>query len=75
VVPPAHESVLAFDPSYIPKERGATPKDWATFGTAVRGEQNGFGNPCVGWVDVTANTAYTISAEMTPAGGLVVSPS
>ena len=51
VVPPAHESVLAFDPSYLP-ESGSTPKDWATFGTAVRGERNGVWKPMrwLGWM-------------------------
>ena len=68
VVPPAHESVLAFDPSYIPKS-GEHTEGLGHFwnGSAGRAER-GLETHALGWVDVTANTAYTISAEMTPPG-------
>ena len=69
VVPADHESVLAFDPSYVPKAAIA-PKGWAAFfrnGSAGRAEQGLEVNALI-WVDVTANTAYTISAGDDPPG-------
>jgi hypothetical protein len=68
VVPAEHESVLAFDPSYVPKS-GKHTDGLGHFwnGSAGRAEP-GLEVNALGWVDVTANTAYTISAEMTPPG-------
>ena len=68
VVPANHESVLAFDPSYLPKS-GQHTEGLGHFwnGSAGRAE-SGLEVNALSWVDVTANTAYTISAEMTPPG-------
>ncbi|MFO1433059.1 MAG: transposase [Candidatus Competibacteraceae bacterium] len=66
VVPRDHESVLAFDPSVVPKSGTGTAglgRFWN--GRAGRAEP-GLELNTLAWVDVTANTAYTISAEMTP---------
>ena len=41
VVPADHESVLAFDPSDVPKSGDHTEGRAATFGTAVPGGRNG----------------------------------
>jgi hypothetical protein len=67
-VPAEHESVLAFDPSYVPKS-GDHTEGLGHFwnGSAGRAER-GLEVNALSWVDVTANTAYTISAEMTPPG-------
>jgi hypothetical protein len=68
VVPTDHESVLAFDPSYVPKS-GEHTEGLGHFwnGSAGRAER-GLEVNALSWVDVTANTAYTISAEMAPRG-------
>ena len=68
VVPAEQESVLAFDPSYVPKS-GKHTAGLGHFwnGSAGRAEP-GLEVNALSWVDVTANTAYTISAEMTPPG-------
>ena len=68
VVPAAHESVLAFDPSYVPKSGKHTAGlGYFWNGSAGRAEP-GLEVNALSWVDVTANTAYAISAEMTPPG-------
>ena len=68
VVPAAHESVLAFDPSYIPKS-GKHTEGLGHFWNGSTGRaEPGLEVNALSWVDVTANTAYTISAEMTPPG-------
>ena len=68
VVPAEQESVFAFDPSYVPKS-GKHTAGLGHFwnGSAGRAEP-GLEVNALSWVDVTANTAYTISAEMTPPG-------
>jgi hypothetical protein len=66
VVPVDHESVLAFDPSYVPKSgRHTAGLGYFWNGSAGRAER-GLEVNALSWVDVTANTAYAISAEMTP---------
>ena len=67
-VPADHESVLAFDPSYLPKS-GEHTEGLGHFwnGSAGRAER-GLEVNALSWVNVTANTAYTISVEMTPPG-------
>jgi hypothetical protein len=68
VVPADHESVLAFDPSYVPKSGQHTAGlGYFWNGSAGRAER-GLEVNALSWVDVTANTAYAISAEMTPPG-------
>ena len=66
VVPAHHDQVLAFDPSFVPKSGKCTPglgHFWN--GGAGRAEQ-GLEINVLAWVDVTANTAYAISAALTP---------
>ena len=68
VVPADHESVLAVDPSYVPKSGQHTAElGYFWNGSAGRAER-GLEVNALSWVDVTANTAYAISAEMTPLG-------
>jgi hypothetical protein len=68
VVPAGHESVLAFDPSYVPKS-GDHTEGLGHFWNGSAGQaERGLEVNALSWVDVTANTAYTISAEMTPPG-------
>ena len=68
VVPADHESVLAFDPSYVPKS-GQHTAGRGYFGNGSTGRaERGLEVNALSWVDVTANTAYAISAEMTPPG-------
>ena len=65
-VPAHHDQVLAFDPSFVPKSGKHTPslgRFWN--GRAGRAEQ-GLEINVLAWVDVTANTAYAISAAFTP---------
>jgi hypothetical protein len=66
VVPAAHEHVLAFDPSFVPKSGKSTyglDRFWN--GTHSRAEK-GLEIGVLAWVDVTANTAYALSVEQTP---------
>lgn len=66
VMPGDHEAVLAFDPSFIPKSGKVTAGlGWFWNSTIGRAEP-GLEMSTLAWVDVTANTAYTLSAEMTP---------
>jgi hypothetical protein len=61
-----HESILAFDPSFAPKSGKHTAglgRFWN--GSAGRAEV-GLELNVLGWVDVTANTAYAIRAALTP---------
>jgi len=65
-VPTAHEQVLAFDPSFVPKSGKCTyglDRFWN--GTHSRAEK-GLEIGVLAWVDVTANTAYALSVEQTP---------
>lgn len=66
VVPAGHESVLAFDPSDLAKS-GTRTEGLGYFwnGCAGRAER-GLETHVLSWVDVTANTAYAISAALTP---------
>ena len=66
VVPATHESVFAFDPSHMAKS-GARTEGIGSFwnGCAGRAER-GLEVNVLSWVDVTTNTAYTISAALTP---------
>ena len=74
VVPAHHDQVLAFDPSFVPKSGKQTPslgRFWN--GSAGRAEQ-GLEINVLAWVDVTANTAYAISAALTPPEPARVTP-
>ena len=68
VVPVGHESVLAFDPSYVPKSGQHTEGLGHFWNGSVGRAERGLEINALSWVDVTANTAYAISAEMTPPG-------
>jgi DDE superfamily endonuclease len=66
VVPAYHEHVLAFDPSFVPKSGQPTPGlDMFWNGAHSRAEK-GLEIATLAWVDVTQNSAYTLSVEQTP---------
>lgn len=65
VVPQSHEHVLAFDPSFVPKSGKHTyGLDMFWNGAHSRAEQ-GLEIATLAWVDVTDNSAYTLSVEQT----------
>jgi hypothetical protein len=66
VVPGDHESVLAFDPGFIPKSGKATAGLGHFWNGCAGRAEPGLEMNALAWVDVTANTAYTLSAELTP---------
>ena len=65
VVPQSHEHILAFDPSFVSKS-GAHTYGLAMFwnGAASRAEK-GLEIAALAWIDVTHNSAYTLSVEQT----------
>jgi len=66
VVPPSHEHVLAFDPSFISKSGKQTyGLDMFWNGAHSRAEK-GLEIATLAWVDVTQNSAYALSVEQTP---------
>lgn len=66
VVATHHEHVLAFDPSFVPKSGKRTPGlDMFWNGAHSRAEK-GLEIATLAWVDVTQNSAYTLSVEQTP---------
>jgi len=65
VVPPNHEHVLAFDPSFVPKSgKHSYGLDIFWNGAHSRAEQ-GLEIATLAWVDVTHHSAYTLSVEQT----------
>jgi len=65
VVPHSHEPVLAFDPSFVPKSGTHTyGLDMFWNGTHSRAER-GLEIATLAWIDVTHNSAYTLSVEQT----------
>ena len=65
VVAPGHEHVLAFDPSFVSKSGKQTPGlDMFWNGAHSRAEK-GLEIATLAWVDVTQNSAYTLSVEQT----------
>ena len=65
VVPPSHEHVLAFDPSFVPKSGKHTyGLDMFWNGAHSRAEK-GVEIATLAWIDVTHNSAYTLSVEQT----------
>ncbi len=65
VVPPSHEYVLAFDPSFVPKSgKGTYGLDMFWNGAHNRAEK-GLEIATLAWIDVTHNSAYTLSVEQT----------
>lgn len=74
VVPATHEQVLAFDPSFVPKSGKRTyglDQFWNSSHSRV---EQGLEIGEVAWVDVTANTAYHLSAVQTPPLAVVQAP-
>ena len=66
VVAPSHEHILAFDPSFVPKSGQRTyGLDMFWHGAHSRAEK-GLEIATLAWVDVTYNSAYTLSVEQTP---------
>jgi hypothetical protein len=66
VVAAHHEHVLAFDPSFVPKSGQRTPGlDMFWNGAHSRAEK-GLEMATLAWVDVTQNSADTLSVEQTP---------
>ena len=66
VVPQTHEHVLAFDPSFVSKSGKHTyGLDMFWNGAGSRAEK-GLEIATLAWVDVTHNSAYTLSVEQTP---------
>ena len=65
VVPHSHEHILAFDPSFVPKS-GEHTYGLAMFwnGASSRAEK-GLEMATLAWIDVTHNSAYTLSVEQT----------
>ena len=68
MVPAEHESILAFDPSYMAKSGRHTEGVGYFWNSSVGRAQRGLEVNVLIWVDVTANTSYALSAEMTPPG-------
>ncbi len=67
VVPADHEQALVMDASFIGKSGRATyGLDQFWNGSAARSER-GLEISVLGWLDVTANQAYSLSVEQTPA--------
>ena len=65
VVPDSHEHVLAFDPSFVPKSGKHTyGVDMFWHGAHNRAEK-GLEIATPAWIDVTHNSAYTLSVEQT----------
>jgi len=65
VVPPSHEHILAFDPSFVPKSGKYTyGLDMFWNGAHSRAEK-GMELATLAWIDVTHNSAYTLSVEQT----------
>jgi hypothetical protein len=65
VVPPSHEHVLAFDPSFVPKSgKHSYGLDMFWNGAHSRAEK-GLEIATLAWVDVTQNSAYILSVEQT----------
>lgn len=65
VIPRSHEHVLAFDPSFVPKSGQHTyGLDMFWNGAHSRAEK-GLEIATLAWIDVTHNSAYTLSVEQT----------
>lgn len=65
-VPPSHEHVFAFDPSFISKSGKQTyGLDMFWNGAHSRAEK-GLEIATLAWIDVTQNSAYALSGEQTP---------
>ena len=65
VVPQSHEHVLAFDPSFVPKSGKRTSGLDLFWNGAHRRAEKGVEIATLAWIDVTHNSAYTLSVEQT----------
>lgn len=68
VVPAAHEQVLAFDPSFVPKSGKRTYGLERFWNSTHRRVEKGLEIHTVAWIDVNANAAYHLSTAQTPPG-------
>ena len=66
VVAPSHEHILAFDPSFVPKSGQRTYGLDMFWNGAYSRAEKGLEIATLAWVDVTYNSAYTLSVEQTP---------
>jgi DDE superfamily endonuclease len=66
VVPPSHEHVLAFDPRFVPKSGQHTYGLDRFWNGAHSRAEKGLEIATLAWVDMTYNSAYTLSVEQTP---------
>ena len=67
VLPSDHEQALVLDASFVKKSgRSTYGLDWFWNGTASRSEK-GLEISSLCWLDITANQAYSLSVEQTPA--------
>jgi DDE superfamily endonuclease len=65
VVPPSHEHILAFDPSFVPKSGKHTYGLDIFWNGAHSRAEKGLELATLAWIDVTHNSAYTLSVEQT----------
>lgn len=67
MIPPTHQLIVAMDASFIPKSGKHTPGLDRFFNGCASRVEKGLEASAVALVDVTANTAYGLSARQTPA--------
>jgi hypothetical protein len=65
VVPPSHEHVLAFDPSFVPTSGQDTYGLDMFWNGAHNRAEKGLELATLAWIDVTYNSAYTLSVAQT----------
>jgi len=66
VVPPEHDQALVMDASFVPKS-GKHTYGLDRFWNSCHGRaERGLEVSVLGWVDITANSAYGLSVEQTP---------
>jgi DDE superfamily endonuclease len=65
IVPQSHEHILAFDPSFVPKSGKHTYGLDRFWNGAHSRAEKGLEIATLAWVDVTHNSAYTLSVEQT----------
>jgi hypothetical protein len=65
VIPPPHEQALAFDPSFVSKSGKQTYGLDQCWNGAHSRPEKGLEIAVLAWVDVTYNSAYTLSVEQT----------
>lgn len=68
MIPPSHQLIAAMDASFIPKSGKHTPGLDRFFNGCASRVEKGLEASAVALVDITANTAYSLSIRQTPAG-------